>query len=306
MKKLGLLLFSWSLIFCVKPVMAQKSDKVLKVLSYNSMHGFTTDSTSKIKYLDWVKQLSPDVILYQELIGYTIADLQQFASQYGHQYFDIISREGGYDVTHPLAITSRFPLNEVKKVNDGMWHSLLHAKIKGIHFIVTHLAPFTVEDRRQDVEVILSTINSLPKGAPVMVAGDFNSFAKFDSTNYSEELLKSMSRLEGRLEPKSGTPIVKNRTIYRNNLDNGKLDYTVTDKMAAAGFVDAYHHLYKSFKHSVPVKSNITKKSFLRRIDYMWVNPVLAKSLTEADIIQDEVTDVISDHYPLWAKFRVK
>lgn len=294
------------LVICTNATNAQQSSNTLKVINYNSLHGFNGDSLTKAKYVKWAKQIRPDVLMYQEMIGFSKAQLQSFAGQYGHGYSIIMSKETGYDVTHPIAITSRYPIEEVEMKNEDMWHGYIYAKIKGIHFIATHLAPFTLKDRQHDVELILKKVKNLPKNAMVLVGGDFNSLARFDSTKYGDNLLQSLLRLEGRLEPKSGTPIVKNKTIYRNNLNNGAIDFSVTDKMLDAGFVDAYFSMHKSFKNSVPVKSQLKKNSTLRRVDYIWVNKPVSQQLIVADIIQDQTTDVISDHYPVLAEFKIK
>ncbi|GAB1463302.1 endonuclease/exonuclease/phosphatase family protein [Pedobacter sp.] len=304
MKKSAFFLFL-VLLLAFASSKAQQPPNTLKVLDYNSLHGFNGDSLIRAKYISWVKTVAPDVVMYQEMIGFSKAELKTFAKKYGHSFSVIMSKETGYDVTHPIAITSKYPIDKVEMHNDKMWHGYVYAQIKNVHFIATHLAPFTLKDRQQDIELILNKIKAFPKNAEVLVGGDFNSFARFDSANYDEKLLNSMLRLEGRLEPKSGTPIVKNRTIYRNNLNNGAIDFSVTDKMIDAGFADAYFFLHKSFKNSVPVKSQMKKNSILRRVDYIWVNKPLAKKLVYADIIQDSITHFISDHYPTVATFKL-
>lgn len=290
----------------VQQNVAQQKKAEFTVLDYNSMHGFTADSSSRTKFISWVKQQAPDVAMYQEMIDFPKAEVAAFAKQYGHAFIAVMSKETGYDVTHPIVITSKYPMEEVEMKNDGMWHGYVCVKIKGVYCIATHLAPFTLKDRQKDVETVLDRVRSLPKNAMVLVGGDFNSLARFDSAQYGDKLLQSMLKLEGRLEPKSGTPIVKNRTIYRNNLNNGQIDYSVTDKMMEAGFVDAYFQLHKTFKNSVPVKSQMKKNSILRRTDYVWLNKNLSGKLAVADIIQDSATDVISDHYPILVKFKLK
>lgn len=304
-KKTIFCLLALSFAFVQQNVAQQKTGQ-LTVLDYNSMHGFTTDSSSRTEYVNWVKQLAPDVVMYQEMIDFPKAELEQFAKQYGHTFMAVMSKETGYDVTHPIVITSKYPMEEVEMKNEGMWHGYVCAKIKGVYCIATHLAPFTLKDRQKDIETILAKVRSLPKNAMVLIGGDFNSLARFDSAQYGDNLLKGMLKLEGRLEPKSGTPIVKNKTIYRNNLNNGQIDYSVTDKMMEANFVDAYFFLHKTFKNSVPVKSQMKKNSILRRTDYVWLNKNLSGKLVAADIIHDSTTDVISDHYPILVKFKLK
>lgn len=306
-KNLSIYAFIISTIVCFSNLKVfSQSGRQLTVLNYNTLHGFSGDAAVQHQYINWVKKVNPDIVTYQEMIGYTQSSLQAFAKKYDHNYAVIMNKEAGYNVTHPLAITSKYPIENIKMVLDSMWHGYLYAKVHGIHIFVTHLAPFTLKDRQKDIALIIEQAESLPAKEKILITGDFNSLARVDKAGYGETLLASMKRLEGRLEPKSGTPIVKNRIIYRNNLNNGSIDYSVTDAMAAAGFIDTYYAVNKTFKNSVPVKSRLKKNSVLRRVDYIWVNPALASLLTGADIIQDKVTDVISDHYPVAAVFNLK
>lgn len=276
---------------------AQQSS--LKVLSYNVLHGFNDDSIKIREYIDWVKNANPDVIAYQELNGFELEDLEKLAASYGHAYAVINT-----GVTHPIGITSRYPIVMVHKVTTNFWHSYLYGNINGIHIFVTHLSPFDVKSRRNDIDMILAHARLLPQNEKIMIAGDLNSLAATDSSNYGASLLNAMRKSEGRLEPKSGLPIVKGKTIYRNNLDNGNIDYTVTGKFITAGFKDAFYITNKYFKHSAPTKGHASKNSKLRRIDYIWVNNALAKQVVSADIIQDKTTDNLSDHYPVLLEFR--
>lgn len=281
---------TFALVFFCLGVQAQQ----LKVINYNVLHGFENDSTLENKFLHWAKGQDADVFAFQELNGFTADRLEVLAEKYGHPYAVI-----NENVTHPIGITSKYPIVLVQQVTTNMWHSYLYANIKGVHFFVTHLAPFEVKRRRNDLDRILAHVGHLPKKEQVLVMGDFNALAASDAANYGEKLLQSMRKSEGRLEPKSGLPIVKGKTIYRNNLNDGQLDYTVTDKMLAAGFKDSYYLKNKNFKHSVPGKSFQTSSSFLRRIDYIWVNAAAAKRTQAADVLQDEITDALSDHYPV-------
>lgn len=292
-------LFFWMLIFTIGQTNSTFSQsRELKVLSYNIKHGFEGDTSTIVQYIKWVNEINPDIALYQEANGYSQKMMQELAKKYGHSYVVIMNQASGHNVTHPLAITSRYPIGNTELFLDSMWHGYIHARIQGIDLFVTHLAPFTLKDRQKDIKRIIEHTKKLPKESKVLVAGDFNALSKVDAVMYDDVLLTSMRKIEGRLEPKSGTPIVKNRIIYRNNLNNGQIDYSITNMMTEAGFMDSYYYLNKNFKNSVPAKAYQKKSSKLRRIDFVWVNPNLSKSLIKADIIHDKYTDFMSDHYP--------
>ncbi|MBB1287292.1 endonuclease/exonuclease/phosphatase family protein [Flavisolibacter sp. BT320] len=266
----------------------------MKMINYNVLHGFNNDSLLENRFVDWAKRQGADIFSFQELNGFTEERLAALAKRYGHAYVAINT-----DVTHPIGLTSRFPITNVQRETVKMWHSYLYGNINGLHVFVTHLSPFEVKLRRQDVDLLLTKAKQLPAGEGVIIAGDFNAVAAKDSAHYGKDLLTAMRRSEGRREPKSGLPIVKGKTIYRNNLDNGKMDYTVTNKMIVAGFNDAFYLTNRTFKNSVPTKGHATKNSKIRRIDFVWVNNALAKQVKAVDIVQDEETHTLSDHYPV-------
>src|SRR5690606_29485598 len=131
----------------------------------------------------------------------------------------LLNQESGHDATHPIGITSRFPISNVEMYLDSMWHGYIYAKVGGVHCFATHLAPFTLQDRYRDLTRILAHARTIPPNERILIAGDFNALSEVDSAMYGSELLASLEKIEGRLEPKSGTPIVKNRIIYRRNLN---------------------------------------------------------------------------------------
>lgn len=277
----------------------------LKLLNYNALHGFNGDDVLKAKYINWVKEIAPDIVTYQEMNGYSQNDIGALAESYGHPYAVIMNQEFGLPVTHPIAITSKYPILNVKRVLDNMWHGYIYAYIHGLHLFVTHLAPFTLKDRQKDIDKILAQAKLLPQEGKILIAGDFNSLSPVDSLMYGNELLLSMKRIEGRKEPKSGTPILRYREIKRNNLNNGKIDYSVIERIIEEGYIDAFYQNNHKFKNSVPTKEYLKKGSKLRRIDYIWTNVELTKYITDVDIVQDEVTGFLSDHYPLMITFKI-
>lgn len=288
------------IIACFKNGEAQKGDAGMKFVSYNVLHGFNRDSVLENKFVKWAIGQAADVFIFQELNGFNQDSLEELGKKYGHLYAVINT-----GVTHPIGITSRYPIVMVQHVTTNMWHSYLYGNINGVHVFVTHLSPFEVKSRRADVDRILAHARLLPEQERIIIAGDFNALAAVDSLHYGQRLVASMLKSEGRLEPKSGLPIVKGKTIYRNNMDNNWIDYTVTGKMIDAGFKDAFYLTNNVFKHSVPGESHQGKDAILRRIDYIWVNSVVADAVQAADIIQDDTTKQLSDHYPVYINFKL-
>jgi exodeoxyribonuclease III len=261
---------------------AHAQHKITKVLSYNVLKGFQSDTANMSRYVTWVKHKEPDIIFYQEMNGFTQQSLETFAKRYGHNYA-VLGKETGYAV----ALTSRYPINNAQKVLKDMWHGYIYAEIEGINVFAVHLSPWVYLKRKEEVKLILAHVATLSKNAPVIIAGDFNSLHQRDSLRFTDKDLQSQIAREA-----------KNPEI--RNLNNGHFDYSVTADMESGGFEDAVNRLNKEFTHSMPTKKFYAPYKGKIRIDFMWLNKPLIKRLKKAFIIYDNDTDEMSDHYPVW------
>ena len=88
-----------------------KNANSLKIISYNIWNGFdrAKDIDRKKNMGDWVVLQNPDVVVLQELNGYTKEKLLQDAKKWGHNYAEIVKITG-----YPVGITSNKPI-EVKE-----------------------------------------------------------------------------------------------------------------------------------------------------------------------------------------------
>lgn len=254
-----------------------------KLLSYNVLYGLQNNDTIKDMYVEWVKEINPDVVAYQEMNDFTQKSLEQFAARYGHPYA-VQSKIEGF----PVALTSKYPIVNVQKVVDNMHHVYLYANINGIHMLVIHFSPFSLEKRRNEVREVLARAALIPSGEKVAIMGDFNSLAQIDAANYSTEMLDARKESE-------------KKNAHIRNLDKGQFDYSVTNAMLDAGYVDLLKKFHPDFVYTIGSKKYRSK--FLSRIDFVWVNEALAKYVTSTNVIYDDVTEQASDHYPLLVTF---
>ena len=135
LKTLGLLLlFS---LFALKGISQEKETNTIKVISYNIWNGFEKDAARQALFTEWINQQKPDIVALEELVGINEKDLSALAASYGHPYVAIVKEEG-----YPVGLTSRKPIDVVKKQVEGFWHGMLHAQTYGLDIIVTHLSPF--------------------------------------------------------------------------------------------------------------------------------------------------------------------
>ena len=271
------------LFFCCEEITAQED---FKILSYNVLYGLQDDSLIKSDYIDWVKEINPDIVAYQEMNKFTQKSIEQFALQYGHPYA-VLSKIEGF----PVALSSKYPIVNVQKVVDNMHHVYLYANINNINVIVIHFSPFSYKKRQLEVSEVLSRAALIPKNEKVVIMGDFNSLSQTDASEYNEEALNAQKERE-----------LKENHI--RNLNDGKFDYTVIGAMQKAGYIDLIRKFNSEFQYSAPTKKYSSK--YLKRIDFVWTNPKMAKYATSAKIIRDEVTDRISDHYPVLTTFNFK
>ena len=273
---LSVILFSFDL----------SSQTNMKILSYNVLMGFQGDSVNQAKYVTWVKEIDPDIIAYQEMNGFTPQSIEKFAARYGHSYA-VISKTEGF----PVALSSKYPIVNVQKVVDNMWHAYLYAHVDQIHVFVIHFSPFSYQKRQLEVKEVLAHAALIPKNEKIVIMGDFNSLAEEDDDVYDKTFIQIRKERE-------------DKHSHIRNLNDGKPDYTVTGAMKEAGYTDVIRLFHEDFQKSAPTKKYGSQT--FQRIDYVWVNPGLLKQLRYANFIYDHVTDSISDHYPLLVTLKLK
>jgi endonuclease/exonuclease/phosphatase family metal-dependent hydrolase len=262
----------------------------LKIISYNVWYGFTKVPERKETWLAWINDQAPDVVSLQELNEYTPDKLAEDAKRYGHSY-SVLLKEDGF----PTGITSRYPIEDVRKTTKGFHHGLLRVKIQDIYFYVIHLHPSNWETRKNEIKLILQNIDELPPGSQVVLAGDFNTFSPLDSVYYAH----------GRLEPFFDD---RDSLYQEKNLNRGQLDYTVIQEVMDYGLIDLEASLRtNSYEFSGSFPTLIEKEGEhgdQRRLDYVFTSRNLADKVTRANIIASDTTLILSDHLPVVVELR--
>lgn len=263
---------------------SQKSDN-LKIITYNVWYGFTKVPERKKTWIAWMNEQRPDIVSLQELNEYTYQKLAEDAKSYGHNYCVLLKEEG-----FPTGITSRYPIEDIKRIRDGFHHGLLRVRIQQIYMYVIHLHPSNWQTRKNEINRILQDIEELPSGSEVILAGDFNALSPLDSVYYAH----------GRLE----TFFSDRDLLYQEkNLDNGKLDYTVIQEVMDSGLIDLEaSSRISSYNFTGSFPTLIEKEGEhgdQRRLDYVFSSKDLAKKVTKANIITTDTTLILSDHLPV-------
>lgn len=278
------------IILCTSSAYATLDEaKQLKIISYNVYNGMKLDeSEGKQQYIDWAKAQDADIIAWQEMNFFTREKLEKFAAGYGHKYAVLLKESPDDPAFFPVAITSKYPIVNVNKVVDNLWHGALFADVGNYHFVITHMNPFWTAKRIDEINLIIDSIKySRDPNGKWIIAGDLNSFSPADKADYDKSTL-----LEDIKEKQKKRPILE-------NLVNGQLSYTVQQNLLDAGYIDALKLKHKEFISTAPTKVFYDQASVPLRYDYIYVSPPLKNNVIDVKVLKDDFTDKYSDHYPV-------
>ena len=262
-----------------------KTSSRLRIISHNVWYGFTKVPERKEAWLKWMNGQQPDIVALQELNEYTGEKLAEDAISYGHSYSALLKEDG-----FPTGITSRFPIEDVQRTTEGFHHGLMRVRIQQIYYYVIHLHPSNWETRKLEIDKILANIKELPVDSEIILIGDFNTFSSLDSMYYSH----------GRLEPFFND---RDQQYQEKNLNHGKLDYTVIQKIMDFGLIDLEvkfrntpHNFHGSFPTLIEKEGEHGDQ---RRLDYVFASKSLANKVINAKIIATDTALILSDHLPV-------
>ncbi|MBK8504341.1 MAG: endonuclease/exonuclease/phosphatase family protein [Saprospiraceae bacterium] len=290
--------YSTGLLYCLIIVFAFACNQTqspgttkIRLITHNVYYGFTKVPERKKNWLEWMRNQNPDIVSLQELNGYTPEQLAEDASSWGHP-FSILLKEDGF----PTGVTSRFPIEDIQRYQEGFHHGLIRVKIQKIYLYIIHLHPSNWEFRHREIDQILSNMETLPKGSSIILAGDFNTFSPMDGKYYSH----------GRLE----VFFTQLDSLYKgNNLNNGQLDFGVMEKIDNAGLVDLeFTHRPQDYLFTGTFPALIEKEGEhgdLRRLDFIFVNDQFDGEVTKTEVIANDTTQYLSDHLPVLAEFEL-
>ncbi len=268
----------------------------LKILSYNSYEGFQGSDELKGNFLRYISEVDPDVVAFQELNSFTAVSLAEFAKSYGHEYAEILADKGYY-----VGITSKKPIQKVERVKERFKLGYMYGKIDDFNLFVIHLDPHDFKARKRELSTILAHAAKIPKNEPILIMGDFNSLSSIDSSEYN-----TRNRLENAKSFRGGG--------YDgvSNFNNGEFDYSVIRMMKENGYYDTFEMEKRTFAASTNQLINKLITNVYQgpcaggpcRIDYIWVNKLLKNRVDRFEIVNNKLTDVISDHFPLYIEIR--
>ncbi|MGI9455719.1 MAG: endonuclease/exonuclease/phosphatase family protein [Aeoliella sp.] len=265
---------------------ARSAGQPLRVISYNVLEGFRGNASGRFPAGEerrqlvsaWLSEQKPDVIAFQELNGYTEQRLQKEAGAWKHAHAATL-KDNGYIV----GLTSRYPIEVVERLMPGMHHGMLHCRTAGIDCFVVHLSPFKFRHRQREAQLIAERVKrALDANRPVIVLGDFNALSPADRSNYDDNqaLLQRMQESDAKHD-------------HVENLDQGKIDYSVMKTLLDVGLVDLYD---RHRDENAPTR---------RRIDFILASADLAQQSTSAEWFVTREHESMSDHFPVSADIQL-
>lgn len=204
--------------------MSQKTQGFsLKVLTINTHKGFAAFNRRFIlpELREAVRATSADIVFLQEVMGTHAVNQLQVENWPETPHYEFLADTMWNDFAygrnavypeghHGNAIMSRFPIVEFENLDISVEgtekRGLLHCQVKiphqdqTVHAICVHLG-LKEAHRRAQLHLLCDLVNSLPAGAPVVVAGDFN-----DWQQKANAILKKGAAMEEVFSRKFGRP----------------------------------------------------------------------------------------------------
>lgn len=232
----------------------------MKILQYNVLNGCAQQERFN-KFNDWIKKQTYDVIGFNELNGWTNEKLKEYAIKWGYQYSYLFEMNSS---PYRIGVIAKTSIQLIEATESLFHHGLLHVKISGNHFLLSHFSPHSNAHREKEASEIVKRIEKLHH-EPVIVMGDLNTLSPLDNSYYNKENQKDYQ------------PI-------KMLLDCGLEDTTTS----------------ASFNYTFPTSLlHETKLEEKVRIDYILVNAKLKKFNPTSSVIYDDEVEKLSDHYPV-------
>lgn len=245
----------------------------MKIVSYNLFEGAYE---TKTELLEFIKNENPDVVCFQEANGWD-DNQQAYAKEFASEAELPFYAFGDSNTQFKLATFSRLPLLNTEIRKEGFWHSAVRASVQKdadhVDIWNIHLDPRSEANRLDEAKLLAS----LAKQKSFM--GDFNSLSSADE--YAAELVNQLNQKGIR---KFGETV---------------LLHSVMDYFAEQGLVDTAKMLgTKEWTVPTPANTDAFHADKLR-LDYLLATKDLATTISSVKVFKNDLTDKISDHYPL-------
>ena len=270
-----------------------------KVIAYNIFEGGinpsnTVSNEDRFNRLDaigaFLRTSNPTVVILTELNHFDSSRFSKFANQWNHPHTAFLPARTGFH----LGISSSYPLIELTQLKNDMHHGALLVQINfddqtKIGIVATHLNPFSPAKRTIEAKLITDKLKEYNLKHWI-ISGDLNSLSERDDAYYQP--------------PSKFTTTDKLKAKFLT-ADFKSIDYTTINHFIGEGFQDTLGECTQ-FRSSVPTKLDVDPMHALRmRLDYILSTKQLMEKVIDADVLNNEMTLFLSDHYPVTASFRL-
>lgn len=257
----------------------------MKIVQYNILDGCREKDRYE-KLANWLQKQDYDVAGFNELNEWSEAEFKGEMSKFGLKHTSLLKMQSS---RYHIGIASKYPIEFIYATEEKPFHhGLLHVKIQGIHFIVTHLSPFESTIRERETEKIAEYIQSIKE--PLLVMGDLNTLSPLDQDFHKERGTKEK--------------MINRKFTNRQHIVDGKINYQPMQTLLDAGLMDVGFR--GTFDYSMPTKiTSYPKDPIYLRIDYMLANAALMDFKPRAEIIRGADVEAISDHFPIQCKLEI-
>lgn len=266
----------------------KRGGSLMRVLTYNILEGAMTPFAGREDRFDLIVQTvrssGADVVALQEC-----TDWEKNDSSLLRRFEKAVEMRGAMVITEgfPIAIMIRPDLNIISAsaTTEGFWHGVLDVLTadedgRQTRFLAAHLHPRNTSKKLAEMRSVLRHHHL---GERTVLMGDFN----------------SISHLDGVVPEDLAEP-----TYIRHSRD-GALDFRVTEFLEASGFVDTYMATNEDGpKHTIPTPGAEASEFTPARLDYIFVSRILGDSIISSSVVDNEITQVASDHFPLLLELR--
>lgn len=178
----------------------------LRVLTYNMHKGFCFYSRQYVlrELREAIRSVDADLVFLQEVMG--VHPVQMSEKELGSQFeylADQIWNHYAYgknaiysDGHHGNCILSKYPITQSENINvstnplekRGLLHACIEMTGSDLHLVCLHL-DLLERGRKQQMERLVNRVRaSVPRDAPLIVAGDFNDWQKRFSDPLAQKL----------------------------------------------------------------------------------------------------------------------
>lgn len=262
----------------------------LKLLTYNLADGIG-DKRGNINNLQQhMKQFDVDVAAFQDIDGVSETALEEWAKKWQHPYVTILQSDA-----YALAITSKYPLENTKKIKAGMQHGYLYTEVAGIGIYTTQLTSENAKARQLEASKIAADVAS-NEHETIVLLGTLNSYSPQDSLLYNDRF---------RRVPKANR--YDRDVIMRLASYQRKRNYEVLYQLRDVGLEDVLANQRgtdRLVEITHPISDEVPEYE-QHRFDYILCNKTLAAQCEQIELLEMKRSQKISEHYPVMATFKL-